>query len=330
MEKDENIVISQKRDETKKLKRDKNNNIVLTQGQYDLVNDDIGQYASAHAWIELKKANVQCLVKNLDYNSVMGAYDEFIKINGKEGLKICKYNNVIIPYIGTEIFGVDTVEYYFTKFSSGKQKILTNPNLEYLVTLDEKSNGEEIWEGTNILMDSNGEDTLIFSERMDQLKKFLELRHIPTHKTQEILDEFIRQEIFKKSIEYVDNHNVNWSLGVNGKMVRLFPAYDFDFCTGVKNKTIYETKCDNGLSDIKSFINQYKEKVWMKKYIKEVIQDFDIDHVFETSEERTVINIPDDIRTYFSDFYSKKKEELEAVYKEIFEERKQGDDEICI
>ena len=184
MEKDENIVISQKRDETKKLKRDKNNNIVLTQGQYDLVNDDIGQYASAHAWIELKKANVQCLVKNLVYNSVMGAYDEFIKINGKEGLKICKYNNVIIPYIGTEIFGVDTVEYYFTKFSSGKQKIPTNPNLEYLVTLDEKSNGEEIWEGTNILMDSNGEDTLIFSERMDQLKKFLELRHIPTHKTQ--------------------------------------------------------------------------------------------------------------------------------------------------
>ena len=111
MEKDENIVISQKRDETKKLKRDKNNNIVLTQGQYDLVNDDIGQYASAHAWIELKKANVQCLVKNLVYNSVMGAYDEFIKINGKEGLKICKYNNVIIPYIGTEIFGVENKKF---------------------------------------------------------------------------------------------------------------------------------------------------------------------------------------------------------------------------
>ena len=68
----------------------------------------------------------------------------------------------------------------------------------------------------------------------------------------------------------------------------------------------------------------------MKKYIKEVIQDFDMDRVFETSEERTVINISDDIRTYFSDFYSKKKEELEAAYKEIFEERKQGDDEICI
>lgn len=330
MKDDKNIINSQKRDETKKLKRDKNSNIVLTQGQYDLVTDEVGQYASAHSWIELKKANVQCLVKNLVYNSIMGAYDDFIKTNGKEGLKICKYNNIIIPYIGTEVFGVDTVKYLFAKFAIGKQKILTNPNLEYLVTLDEKANGEEIWEGINIIMKNKGKDTLIFSERLNEIKKFLELRHIPTHRIQEILDEFIRQEIFKKSVEYVDNHNVNWSLGINGKIVRIFPAYDFDFCTGIKNKNIYETKSDNGLTDLKSFIDQYKEKTWMKKYIREVIRNFDMNRVYETSEEKTVVNIPDDIKEHFNMFYSKEKEELETIYQEIFEERKQGDDEICI
>ena len=40
-----------KRDDAKYLKRDKANNIVLTQGQYDLVKNHVGQYASAYAWI---------------------------------------------------------------------------------------------------------------------------------------------------------------------------------------------------------------------------------------------------------------------------------------
>lgn len=320
----------QKRDDTRNLKRDKENNIVLTQKQYDLVTDETGQYASAHAWIELKEANVQCLVKNLVYNSTMGAYDNFININGKEGLKVCKYNNVIIPYIGSEIFGVDTVKYFFTKFARGKQKIPINVNLEYLVTIDKKNSGEEVWEGINILMENEGEDTLVFSNRLNEIKKFLELRYIPTHKINEILDEFIRQEIFKKTVEYTDNHNVNWSLGLDGKKARLFPAYDFDFCTGIRNKREYETLCDNGMTDLKSFIEQYKELPWMKNYIQEVIKSFDMENVFKTVKEKNLVDIPEDVKGKFIEFYSEKRKEIVEIYQEIFNQRKKGDDEICI
>lgn len=69
-----------KRDDAKYLKRDKANNIVLTQGQYDLVTNEVGQYASAYAWITLKNTQSQCLVKNFVYNSTMGAYKEKKKL----------------------------------------------------------------------------------------------------------------------------------------------------------------------------------------------------------------------------------------------------------
>ena len=293
-----------KRDDAKYLKRDKANNIVLTQGQYDLVTNDVGQYASAYAWITLKNTQSQCLVKNFVYNSTMGAYDEFIKRNGKDGIEICKYNNLIVPYIGSEIFGIDTVKYFFAKFA----------------------NGEEVWEGFNILT----KDTVIFSKRLNEIKKFLELRQIPSHRVQEILDEFVRQEIFKKSVNYTDNHNANWSLGIDGKKVRLFPAYDFDFCSGIRNTKRIETLCDNGLMNLNSLIKQYMDLPWMKEYLAEVIRNYDMNVVFEKVREKTLLDIPSNIKEYFKNTYSKKKKEIETIYSEIFEEKKQGDDEICI
>lgn len=327
---DENIVDIKRREDTKKLKRDKENNIVLSKSQYDIVTEETGQYASAHAWIELKNTHTQCLIKNFVYNSTMGAYDIFIKNNGKSGIKICKYNNLIVPYIGSEVFGVDTVKYFFAKFSRGAQKIPTNPKIEYLVTLDEKMQGEEVWEGVNILMSLNSKDTLLFSDRIKEITNFLKLRKIPAHRIQEITDEFIRQEIFKKSIEYVDNHNVNWSLGLNEKRVRLFPAYDFDFCSGIVAKTRKETICDNGLTDLKSLIIQYKELPWMKKYIKEIVQNYNIKRVFEKAEEKMMVKIPQDVKQYFEEFYASKKKEMEIIYLDIFREPKKGDEEICI
>lgn len=181
-------------------------------------------------------------------------------------------------------------------------------------------------EGFNILT----KDTVIFSKRLNEIKKFLELRQIPSHRVQEILDEFVRQEIFKKSVNYTDNHNANWSLGIDGKKVRLFPAYDFDFCSGIRNTKRIETLCDNGLMNLNSLIKQYMDLPWMKEYLAEVIRNYDMNIVFEKVREKTLLDIPSNIKEYFENTYSKKKKEIETIYSEIFEEKKQGDDEICI
>lgn len=144
------------------------------------------------------------------------------------------------------------------------------------------------------------------------------------------MDEFVRQEIFKKSVNYTDNHNANWSLGIDGKKVRLFPAYDFDFCSGIRNTKRIETLCDNGLMNLNSLIKQYMDLPWMKEYLAEVIRNYDMNIVFEKVREKTLLDIPSNIKEYFENTYSKKKKEIETIYSEIFEEKKQGDDEICI
>lgn len=257
----------------------------------------------------------------------MGTYQNFIKMNGKQGIEISKYNNIIVPYIGTEIFNIETVEYLFAKFSRGKQKIPVNPNMEYLLTIDEKANGEEVWEGLNIL---SSEDIVSFSERLAQISKFLELRHISMHKIQEVMDELIRQEIFKKTVEYKDNHNGNWAIGIRDRNPRVFPAYDFDFCSGIQNVKTCETLLDNGKADLKSLIMQYRNLPWIKTYIEEVIHHFDMERVFKISYEKTQISLPEYSKQYFENFYSEKKKELEQIYQAVLQDRPKGDDEICV
>ena len=88
-----------KRNDTKQLERDQKSNIIFTQSKYNAVDIDIGEYASAHAWIELRNANAQYLVKNFAYNSGGEAYSKFIKNNGKAAIEISKYNNIILPFI---------------------------------------------------------------------------------------------------------------------------------------------------------------------------------------------------------------------------------------
>mgnify|MGYP006886109012 FL=1 len=68
----------------------------------------------------------------------------------------------------------------------------------------------------------------------------------------------------------------------------------------------------------------------MKEYLAEVIRNYDMNVVFEKVREKTLLDIPSNIKEYFKNTYSKKKKEIETIYSEIFEEKKQGDDEICI
>lgn len=190
-----------------------------------------------------------------------------------------------------------------------------------------KINGEELWEGANILNANKEGDTEDFSKRMEQIKVFLKLRHFSQAQIQSVTDEFIKQEIFKKTVEYRDNHNFNWGLGIDGKNVRLFPAYDFDLCSGIrKEKPIY-TYCDNGKTDIKSFIEQYKDLPWIKEYLKGVIEKFSIEDVLQKITQETKIEISERTKKYFIDMYSEKKKKMEELYREIFIKRDKGDDE---
>lgn len=107
------------RNETQELERDEKGNVILTPGKYNAIDIDIGEYASAHAWISLKKINVQCLVKNqvFDIEKVLDIASEKTETN--------------IP---------DEAKVYFKEFYSKKKNELEQIFKE---VLQQKSKGDE-------------------------------------------------------------------------------------------------------------------------------------------------------------------------------------------
>ena len=309
--------------EFERFGKDEKGNIIVPKVQYKIITDELGPCKQASMWINIK--DKEYLIKNFTYDGGFTRRCDFIKYNGRANMHICKYNNLIVPYIGNIIFDIDTVKYFFVKFYDKAEGIKTN--LEYLATFDEKIDGEELWEGANILNANKEGDTEDFSKRMEQIKVFLKLRHFSQAQIQSVTDEFIKQEIFKKTVEYRDNHNFNWCIGIDGKNVRLFPAYDFDLCSGIRKERPIYTYCDNGKTDIKSFIEQYKDLPWIKEYLKGVIARFSIEAVLQKVTQETKIEIPERTKKYFIDMYSEKKKKMEELYREIFIKRDKGDDE---
>lgn len=264
-----------------------------------------------------------CLVKN-----PLGDVFKSIKESGKN---ISLYNNILLPYMAQEAFGVESVKYFLAKFVGDGHKINVKPDAKYLISLDAKNDGEEVIEGWNMVHDSAVEDFgNFFSARTYAMTEYLRLRKVPEHRIQEITDELIRQEIFKKFVRYVDNHNANWAIGVDGRNVRLFPIYDLDLCCEADYASEIETQTDEGQVDLKSFIIQYKDLPWMERYLEEIIENSDMDKIFETSFERTKTAIPDEIKDYYKQFFNKRIKELEEAYNEITSERQEGDEDKCI
>lgn len=317
--------------ETIKLKRDSKGRIILTKGMYNVDDGaDVSQYVTANSWINIK-GGYGCLIKNLFCD---------IHPNGMtdKQKEISMYNNIIVPYIGTEGFAVDTVKYYFAKFAKGEQKLPVNPNLVYLMSFDEKKENEETIEGKDMILDENLQDTEFFSQRLVATKQYLKWRRIPEHTIINIEDELIRQEIFKKFVKYTDNHNRNWAIAVDGKNARVFPVYDFDMCCGINyiSQDPFSSKCvecpiescaDNGETDLKSFIEQYKELPWMKTYIGEVLDNFNIEEIFNAIDEMNGTSIPQEIRQYYTEYFKQRLQELQHIYQEVYVTRGTKEDD---
>lgn len=279
--------------------------------------EDVSQYSTANSWI-IMNGTYNCLIKNL-FSDI---HPENIN---PELIQISKYNNVLLPFLAAEKFGIESVCYYLVKLPKIDGTEI-NPGDTYLMTFDEKRRGEEVIEGVDILTDEK-QLTEFFSERLSSVRNFLKLRKVPEHTIKKVEDELIRQEIFKKFVEYTDNHNRNWSIAVDGKNVRPFPTYDYDLCCGVnyldsilgkKIETKIESCDDNGETDLESFIMQYRNLPWMQTYLREILANLDIEEIFEESYRITGISIPEEAKTYYREYFKTRYQELNDAYQKIF------------
>lgn len=121
--------------EFERFGKDEKGNIIVPKVQYKIITDELGPCKQASMWINIK--DKEYLIKNFTYDGGFTRRCDFIKYNGRANMHICKYNNLIVSYIGNIIFDIDTVKYFFVKFYDKAEGIKTN--LEYLATLDEKN-----------------------------------------------------------------------------------------------------------------------------------------------------------------------------------------------
>lgn len=272
----------------------KRENSMITMPNIDILKTNSQKrkvYSSVDCWIELiiGEQKEHCLIKNKNFDGMFENNNE-IKANNKAE-EVAFYNNIVIPYIASEIFALESIEYLLCNDES-------NYNRKYILTFDAKREGEQLIEWKEFFSDKSfGEMIRVKNtiERIEAMKKFLIDKDFDENIIKKLEDQCIMQFIFKKFIDYKDDSLINMSLGFNEikKEARIFPIYDVDFSSGITN-SIYvygegdnATEADNGKTDLKSVIEQFKDRKGLKEYLKLIIDRFDMEKVFEKSKERT-------------------------------------------
>lgn len=283
--------------------------VTFQEDEYAVTNRALKGYTTALCEIMLKGGNT-CIVKN-KIGDVLGSINE-------QGKTISVYNNIILPYLGESFFGIDTVKYYIARFTDPNNKLMLDSENQYLITLDAKQDEEEIIEGWQMIKQIGmNELEESFTYRMFATEEYLRIQNVFEHQIQQTTDELIRQEIFKKFIRYVDNQNTNWSIAIHGRNARAFPAYDFDLCCNADLAYEIESKTDNGKTDLTSFIMQFQDLPWMKKYLENIIEHFEMEQLFQISSKSTNIHIPNGVKSYYTEFFKQRMAELKQAYKKF-------------
>lgn len=247
-------------------------------------------YASVECWIYLmidgKKEH--CMIKNKTFDVLFEEDSECTtKVRAED---VAFYNNIIIPYISSEIFAIESIEYLLCNDE-------TDYNRKYLLTFDAKREGEKLIEWKEFFHGKSFDEMLQIkniNERIEVMKTFARDKGFDEKTIKKLEDQCIIQFIFKKFIDYKDDSLVNMSFAYNEtkKEARVFPVYDLNFASGITNSAyVYagdnETEADNGKTDLKSVIEQYKDRKGIKEYLKLIIERFDMEKVFEKSKEKT-------------------------------------------
>lgn len=285
---------------------------------------NVESYATCIGWIMLDSGRM-ALIKNF-FGDI---YRNRLSV---EDYNLSKYNNILIPEIARQLQN-NSAQYYFIKKEES--------NNTYLLTMNflDMDSEEKLIEGNDILLDSikdeiegkteeESEDIQVDAVAELEISKILEkleIYLINNNCCQEDIDtvkrDFIKQSILNKFIKQSDENNGNWGIIRNrDNRYRIAPIYDVDCSCGINKMRKKQRICSNKQTDIESLITQYKDLPWMKKYIEEVINNFDIQKAFTNSKQNTNIEIEENIKDRYISFFDERIEELKKIYCKKFNE----------
>jgi len=219
-------------------------------------------------WIVMTDNSKYILKKPLNYRGNSGV-----------GGSSCKYVPIIASYIAKQL-NIDTAEYRLAKLADDQERIISRNFLnknEEIITYSE----EEVENPT-------------ISNEMEKMTQNLVLRKFEKQEIEKVKLDFLKQEFLSKLIDLKDqkpdNSPLIISLDENGERhVRLAPMtdYDYSFYIMPRHSKLPQRMCDNGKTDIGSFIEQYKNYPGFKEFVKKCLCAFDMKKVYEQIYEDT-------------------------------------------
>lgn len=297
------------------ISEDKQGNLLLTARDYRTSKIDIRKYNYCKKWILLRNMKMALIKSRVPDKEESGKYSQAEK-------EILIANNFLMPLLAKP-FQIESADYYNARFSNEDDKDFDS-NQTYLLSPSFVRNNEELVHLANIV----GENELQVSAMLDKIEKWLKLRKCPQTDIERIKMDFIKQTIFNRYIDFSDEHNLNAGIiidsdGTQGIRARMAPAYDMDYSAGVYNQfgrsaITFMRRADNGGTDLKSMILQFKDLPWMKQYLKEVMESINIPEAIEQAKQNGNLELSDLAMRKYTRFFEGQNRELKKVYEQIY------------
>ena len=323
--------------------KDEEGNMMIKQGMFVVSRQSVMNYNFSDSWIFISQPGVldrqgiagkMALVKSYIVTKAPEHYSGYEK-------ELAIANNFVMPEIAKQ-FQLEAAEYYNVVFEDceelqknenfknyggiKKQKIV--PNKRYLLTPSFMNNNEELVHFGDILRYYS---ELRVSNMLEDIEKYLQRRHVPKTDIEKIKQDFIKQCIFHKFINFTDEHNLNSGILVSkdneGIRARLAPCYDLDFATVIYNSIsdaniprTFLRKSDDGKFDLTSMLKQFKGD-FEKDYLKEVIPKINIEEAIKTGEKYGNFTLSEKARNKYIEFFREQQLELVQFYKKEYKEK---------
>lgn len=295
-------------DEHNYFQHSKNGEIIIKNKDYNISTINVEDYTNCINWILLKDNKTMALLKR--------PFGDIYRNLSKEHYDIALYNNILLPQIAKQ-FQNESAIYYIVEGNK-----LSN-NMRHLLTIDFKNENENLIHGEDILEQAGGDiNELNIKNIIASIEKYLMNSGIKNQDISTIKREFIKQSLYNKFVKQSDENNHNWGILINDESnrARIAPIYDLDCCCDVGTLgRHYRTTQDGSKCSISSFIKDFGEYKWFNTYIKEILEDFDLNKAIKDAKNTTKIDIPESIQNHYKNFFGEKYYELKNSYEEYIQ-----------
>lgn len=208
--------------------------------------------------------------------------------------KVCEMNALVMPRVLKQI-GMPTATYKLGNYN-GRDVIMSPSFL---------SEDEKLIEGDKILDIHHSEVTEVNYIMKVLIKKY----------GRAISNEFLIECFANKFINEGDERNRNWGVVHNKKtnMNHLAPMYDFDF-SGLSTNRYPKRFVDSITSDsLYSFMEEYYHLDFVKEFLINIINSFDLEKVFEEVENEERITISEEYKNAYRKMFASSLRSIQTI-----------------